>query len=165
VVPGESVTAKKTAKTATKKVGAKKSAATTAKKTAKTTASDSGSAAVDAFLDALDHPHRDAVVLLRDVILSASPSIADDIQWNAPSYRTSEFFATTNLRQKGGVAIVLHFGAKKRDIKPRSAIPDPAGLLKWLADDRAIVVFADVADVEAKRAAFAGLIREWIAHV
>lgn len=159
------MTAKKAANTATKKLAAKKSAATATKKVAKAAASGSGSAAVDAFLDTLDHPHKDAVVLLRDVILSASPSIADDIKWNAPSYRTTEFFATTNLRQKGGVAIVLHFGAKKRDIKPRSAIADPTALLKWLADDRAIVVFADLADVRSKQAAFLDLIREWIAHV
>ncbi|MGV3710527.1 MAG: DUF1801 domain-containing protein [Gemmatimonas sp.] len=163
------MTAKKVAKTAAKKGVAKQSAATTVKKTAKVAASGSGSgtgsAAVDAFLSTLDHPLKDAVVLLRDVILSADKSIADDIKWNTPSYRTTEFFATTNLRQKGGVAIVLHFGAKKRDIKPRSAIADRTGLLKWLADDRAIVLFADADDVQGKRTAFAGLIREWIAHV
>lgn len=121
---------------------------------------------VEAFLAALDHPHRAEILALRQAILAADPRIAEGIKWNAPSFRTSEWFATFHLRAKGGVQVILHFGAKVRDRSAaRAAIPDPESLLQWLGDDRASVKFRDGADVEAKRSAFAAVIRQWIEHV
>lgn len=121
---------------------------------------------VDGFLAALEHPHRAEILALRQTLLAADPRIAEGIKWNAPSFRTSEWFATFHLRAKGGVQIILHFGAKVRDRSlARAAVADPESLLEWLADDRASVTFRDAADVEAKRSAFAAVIREWIEHV
>ena len=121
---------------------------------------------VDAFLAALDHPRKVEIQALRCIILDADPRIAEGIKWNAPSFRTVDWFATTHLRAQDGVQIILHFGAKKRDgFAPRAAVADPDGLLRWLADDRASVTFTDLADVQAKRDAFAALVRAWIEHV
>jgi len=117
------------------------------------------------FLATLVHPQKAEIELLREIILSADRSISDGIKWNSPSYKTTEWFATTNLREKKGTAVILHFGAKKRDIKPRDQIADPEGMLKWLADDRAMVAFADVADLRAKRKTFTKVIQQWIGHV
>lgn len=117
------------------------------------------------FLQALKHPEKETIVRLREILLAADSSIVDEVKWNAPSYRTSEFFATTHLRAKTGTAVILHFGAKKRAINPRSEIADPGALLQWLADDRAMVSFANLADLNAKRIAFLSLIRAWIEHV
>lgn len=117
------------------------------------------------FVAALEHPHKAEILLLRETILSADKSISEVVKWNAPSFQTTEFFATTNLRAKNGTAVILHFGAKKRDIKPRDDIADPTALLQWLADDRAMVSFAHVADLHKKRAAFVRVIEQWIKHV
>jgi hypothetical protein len=120
--------------------------------------------AVAAFLRELDHPMAAEVAQLRADILAASPSIHEGIKWNAPSFRTGDWFATFQLRGKPGVRIVLHLGARKRT-GPRPVIADPAGLLTWLGDDRAIVSFADAAEVAAQRAALTAIVRAWIAHV
>lgn len=121
---------------------------------------------VDAFLATTEHPHRAEIAALREIILGADPGIEDGIKWNAPSYRTADWFATTHLRTKTGVQIILHFGAKKRaNFAPRTQIADPESLVQWLADDRGAVTFRDMDDVQAKRSAFAALIREWIPHV
>lgn len=121
---------------------------------------------VDAFLAALEHPHKAEILALRQTLLAADPRIAEGIKWNAPSFRTSEWFATFHLRAKDDVQIILHFGAKVRDKSTaRAAIADPESLLQWLAADRASVKFRDAADVEAKRSAFAAVIRQWIEHV
>jgi hypothetical protein len=122
------------------------------------------SAAVDAFLAALVHPHKDVVEALRALILSAAPSIREGVKWNAPSYRTGEYFATTHLRDKQGLGLILHFGAKVRGGKAPE-IPDPSGLLKWLAADRARVQFDDLADFKAKSSALKKIVRAWIPHV
>lgn len=121
---------------------------------------------VDAFFAKLRHPHADAFKALRTIILGADPRIAEGIKWNVPSFRTSEYFATFHLRTQRGVGVILHFGAKKRlDLTARTAIKDPASLLVWLADDRAVVAFADLKDVQAKAQAFSSLIRQWIPHL
>ena len=122
--------------------------------------------AVDAFMSALKHPFKDEIQAIREAVLDADPSIAEGIKWNAPSFRTTEYFATTNLREKNGVGIILHLGAKVRDVAPDGMpIEDPRKLLKWLARDRAMIVFNDMKDFKAKQAAFVGIIRSWIACV
>ena len=121
---------------------------------------------VGSFLAALDHPCKPEILALRQVILGADPAIAEGIKWNAPSFRTSEWFATFHLRAKDGVQVILHLGAKKRaDAGEVAALADPEGLLEWLAADRAAVKFRDLADVEARGAAFAAVVRRWIKHV
>src|SRR5262245_17635609 len=124
------------------------------------------SAAVDAFLATLEHPFKPEIKALRHLVLGADPAIAEGIKWKAPSYRTHEYFATTHLRTKTGIALILHLGAKVRaDAEMATAIADPEGLLQWLARDRAMVCFADMAEIERRRAAFQALIRAWIRHV
>ncbi len=121
---------------------------------------------VDAFLASLDHPFKPEILALRAILLGADPSIAEGIKWNSPSFRTSEYFATFNLRAKDGVQIILHLGARKQESSAvRAAIADPESLLEWLAADRASVKFRDLKDVDAKRSAFAAVVRQWIAQV
>ena len=117
--------------------------------------------AVATFLAALEHPSKDAIVALRDIVLAADARIAEGIKWNAPSFRTSDWFATFHLRAKPGVQLILHRGAKVR-ADAMEAIADPEGLLEWLGPDRASVRFRDLEDVQAKRTAFVALIRLWV---
>jgi hypothetical protein len=123
-------------------------------------------AAVDEFMRALDHPFRKEIEAIRAAILGSDRSIAEGIKWNAPSFRTSEYFATMNLRVKKGVGVILHLGAKVRELPAGGvAIDDPEKLLKWLGKDRAMIVFTDFADFRAKKAAFERIVRQWIVHV
>jgi len=122
--------------------------------------------AVDALMRSLKHPADNEIQALRTVILQVHPSVREGVKWNAPSFRTSEYFATTNLRTKVGVGVVLHFGAKVRDVAAsRESIKDPQKLLTWVAKDRATANFADVNDLKAKKKAFQAVLRQWIAHV
>lgn len=123
-----------------------------------------GKAEVDAFMQALDHPHKPAIETLRRVIVRTDPAIREGIKWNAPSFRTGEWFATTHLRAKSGIALILHLGAKMRSA-PMPVIDDPAHLLEWLGKDRARIAFADVAAVDATRPALERILRQWIRHV
>jgi hypothetical protein len=114
----------------------------------------------------LEHPYKAEVEALRRIILGAAPGISEGIKWKAPSYKTDEYFATTNLREKAGIGIILHLGARVRELGPGGlAIEDPEGLLKWLAPDRASVRFASASEIAAKSAAFASVVRSWVKHV
>ena len=93
-------------------------------------------------------------------------SKTEGIKWNVPSFCTSEYFATFNLRTKEGIGIILHLGAKVRDTATTGiAVADPESLLKWLAKDRASVIFSNLKDIDRKRVAFAQIIRQWIKHL
>jgi hypothetical protein len=121
---------------------------------------------VETFLASLEHPFKPELLALRQLILGADPSIAEGIKWNAPSFRTSEYFATFQLRAKDGVQVILHLGAKTRDPSaPAVTIADPDSLLEWLGRDRASVKFRDSKDIDARRSAFAKVLRQWIQHV
>jgi hypothetical protein len=123
-------------------------------------------AAVDAFLSDLEHPRKAEIQALRELILGIDPSVAEGIKWNAPSYRTTEYFATTNLRAKKGIGLILHLGAKVRELPGGAiAIDDPDKLLTWLGKDRASVEFVSAQDLAEKRAALRTILVQWIAHV
>jgi hypothetical protein len=121
---------------------------------------------VETFLAALDHPFKPEILALRQIILGADPGIAEAIKWNAPSFYTSEHFATFQLRAKDGAKIILHLGAKIRETSTSGiAIDDPHGLLTWLAKDRASATFRELQDIDARRSAFTHIIRQWIKYV
>ena len=118
---------------------------------------------VIAFLADLEHPLKAEIESVRRIILGASPDIREGIKWNAPSFRTTEYFATFHLRTKDSVRLVLHTGAKvKESATTGLKIADPAGLLEWLAKDRCLVTFRDAKDLQAKKPALEALVREWI---
>ena len=121
--------------------------------------------AVDEFMAKLDHPYKSGIESIRKLILGVDPSIAEGIKWNSPSFRTVEYFATANLRVKGGIGIILHLGAKVRELPAEFCMADPAHLLKWLGKDRATVEFSGSKDIAEKRTAFQDVIRQWIRHL
>ena len=122
--------------------------------------------AVDVLLSSLKHPATAEIQMLRAIVCEVSPSIQEGVKWNAPSFRVDEYFATINLREKQGVGVVLHFGAKVRDVAAgRESIADPDRLLKWLAKDRATVSFSGKDDIAARKPAFQAVLRQWIRFV
>lgn len=114
----------------------------------------------------LEHPFKPQIQALRLLMTQAHPGIAEGIKWNAPSFRMAEYFATTHLRAKPGLGLVLHLGAKVRELPAGGVVmDDPDKLLKWLARDRAMVEFSSAHDFEKKRDALLDLVRQWVRHV
>jgi hypothetical protein len=101
---------------------------------------------------------------VRAIIVSVSPEIREETKWNAPSFRTTEHFATFNLKDKKFVRLILHRGAKVRTDKPKK-IADPSGILEWRGDDRAVVTFTDLADVAKKSGALKTILRAWMSQL
>ena len=122
--------------------------------------------AVEAFMLQLEHPHKPAIESLRKLMLGVDPSVREGIKWSAPSFRTSEYFATTHLRSKTGIGLILHLGAKERESADAAlAIHDPDQLLKWLGKDRAMLEFASADELEGKKPALIAVLRQWIRFV
>lgn len=117
---------------------------------------------VDEYLAALDNPMKEAVVALRDLLVAADPSSELGIKWNAPSYgRDGEHRVTFNISPKGDrFKLVFHRGAKVRE--DAFSFADSAGLLEWVADDRATVTFGGLEDVSSRGTAVVELVGRWI---
>lgn len=118
---------------------------------------------LDELLNSFDHPLRPQVEMVRKIILSASSSIEEGLKWNSLSFRTTEWFATWNWRVKDQIQLVMHLGAKARDTDV-ATIPDPNGMLKWLAKDRALLTL-NPNDLEASEPHLRELVQAWIKHV
>ena len=114
----------------------------------------------------LEHPFKAEIQRIRQLTLGVDSSIAEGVKWNAPSFRTTEYFATTNLRSKAGIGIILHLGARVRRLPAGGVrIDDPTKLLHWLGKDRAMVEFRNSEDLRDKAVAFQLVLRQWIKHV
>lgn len=119
---------------------------------------------LDSLLDDLNHPFRTEIEAVRKIILAADPSIEEGIKWNSLSFRTVEWFATLNWREKSQVQIVLHLGAKVKANAVVANIEDPDDLLDWQAKDRALLTI-NPRDIERTQASITALIQEWIKHL
>ena len=123
------------------------------------------SPSLEALMASLDHPLASDYAAVRKAILSADKSIADGVKWNSLSFRTTEWFATVNLRSRDSVQLILHLGAKVGKEAPADAIPDPKGLLKWLGKDRAMATLGAGAYLKANLPALKTLVKAWIRYV
>lgn len=119
--------------------------------------------AVVSFLKELDHPLKKEIEAVRKIMLGVSPSIQEGIKWNAPSFRTTDYFATVNLRSTDTVQLIFHTGAKvKATATTGLRIDAPTGLLKWLAKDRCMVTLGKGSKIQANRKAFEAIVGQWI---
>jgi hypothetical protein len=119
---------------------------------------------VDAFMHNLVHPLRADIEAVRKIVLGADASISDGVKWNSLSFRRSDWFATVNLRSKDAVQLVFHTGAKVKDT-PELKIPDPEGLMLWVAKDRALVTLGNGKALKANAKAFEAIVKAWLKYV
>lgn len=119
--------------------------------------------AVNALLDATKHPLRKEIDQLRTIILGADKSILEGVKWNTASFRTVDWFATLNgPKHIKEPMIILHAGAKAKGVIMKDRIPDPQGLIKWLGNDRAQIIFKNATDIKTKHQALKIIVSAWI---
>ncbi|HVY89671.1 MAG TPA: hypothetical protein VG942_12430 [Hyphomonadaceae bacterium] len=116
------------------------------------------------LLAKLDHPLRADIEIVRKAMLGVSSSVSDGVKWNSLSFRKTDWFATVNLRSRDVIQLVFHTGAKVKD-NPQLKIADPAGLLLWLAKDRALVTLGAGKALKANLPAFKAIVKAWLSYV
>ncbi|PZR37380.1 DUF1801 domain-containing protein [Caulobacter segnis] len=120
---------------------------------------------IEDFRSGLDAETLETVDRLRSIAAAAHPDLVERIKWNAPSFALGEDdLITLGLERRGGVRLVLHRGARPKN-PAGFAFDDPAGLARWPAVDRGVMVFNDLAAVEAAETAVGDLCARWVARV
>jgi len=120
---------------------------------------------IAAFIADLDHPMKAEIESVRALILGLGPQVGEGIKWKAPTFRTTDDFATINLRSTDSLQVILHLGAKVRPDLQKPDIADPAGLLKWLGKDRCMATLGAGETFRTNLPAFEAVLRQWIAVV
>jgi hypothetical protein len=115
-----------------------------------------GKVVVDAYMRDVDHPFKAEMQAVREIILSASPKIAERIKWNAPSFYYEEDLGAFNPRATEYAHLILLFpGGQGMD--------DSSGLLEGNHKDRREAKFHSLDDVKAKKRALEKLVKGWVA--
>jgi hypothetical protein len=122
---------------------------------------------VDAYIANLKHPLKPIVDALRKTILSADPSIGEEIKWNAPTFFYTGEMAPFNPKLYKRYVIV--FNLFKTDcirlVFPSGArIGDTSGLLEGdYPDGRRLALFSSMDEVHSKKAPLNRAIKKWLA--
>ena len=118
---------------------------------------------VDRFMSWLNHPLKGEVEQLRTAILDSNDQIMEHVKWNAPSFRyAGEDRVTFRLFPEDRVQLIFHRGPKVKSDAGDFAFDDDTGLLRWVADDRAVVTLRDAKDAEAKQRDLVEVANRWV---
>jgi hypothetical protein len=105
---------------------------------------------VDAWFEGLDHPLKDAMLRVRQVILGSDRRITETIKWKSPTFVFNGNIASIDPRTKKHVNLMFHQGAGLPGKHPR--LEGGGGTVRYMR-------FEDLADVKAKRADLEAAIR------
>jgi hypothetical protein len=117
---------------------------------------------VEAWLDSLSPVDRDAIELLRRIVITASAGLTETIKWNAPSFADGDQDRVTlGVERRGGVRMILHRGATVQDAAA-FVFDDPEGIARWPSPDRGVVILKTPAEVDERGPALGRLVARWI---
>ncbi|WP_426671141.1 DUF1801 domain-containing protein [Mucilaginibacter sp. McL0603] len=121
---------------------------------------------VDAYIQKMQHPLKNLVEALRQLILSTDAEIGEEIKWNAPTFfysgemRPSDpkeykrYLIVFNLFKQDCIRLVFPSGAK---------VNDTSVLLEGsYADGRRLAHFYSFDDVNSKKEVMQRVIKEWL---
>lgn len=116
------------------------------------------------FLDEQKHPFRKEIEQLRNIILSSHTALTENIKWNGPNYCfdiddriTMRIQPPTKQAQ-----LIFHRGAKKLAQPKDKLISNKSKMLLWKENDRAIITFKSLQDIENGKDELKEIISEWI---
>lgn len=122
------------------------------------------SSEVTLFLDGLNHPFRAEIELLRKLILESNPSLTENIKWNGPNYSVNlEDRITMRIQPPAKqVQLILHRGAKKQEQPLKRLIECDSKILVWKENDRAIITFKSIQEIETAKLSLNDIINAWL---
>ena len=121
------------------------------------------SSEVSEFLDGLNHPFRKEIEKLRLIILNATNDLTENIKWNGPNYCYGEADRITmRIQPPKQVQLIFHRGAKKQEQPKERIIQTDSKILTWKENDRAVITFKNMTDIEKGEADLIEIVNDWI---
>ena len=107
---------------------------------------------VQDWFDAFEHPLKNAMLVVREAILTADDRMTETVKWSTPTFMYKGNLLSFQPRAKKFVSLMFHEGA---------SIPGKHPRLEGDGAHVRTMRFTDAADVEANGAALAEVVRAW----
>ncbi len=118
---------------------------------------------VTAFLISQNHPLITEIEYLRELVLSCDKGISENIKWNGPNYMyKDEDRITMKINPPKKIQLILHRGAKKQAQPTSKLISNTSKLLDWKENDRAVITFQNLPEIQANSSTLKVILVEWI---
>ena len=116
------------------------------------------------FLNEQKHPFRKEIEELRNYILSSNSALTENIKWNGSNYCFhNEDRITMRIQPPTKqVQLIFHRGAKKQTQPKDKLISNKSKMLVWKENDRAIITFKSLQDIENGKVELIEIVTEWI---
>lgn len=107
---------------------------------------------VDQWFAKYEHPLKDEMLAVRDIILAADKRMDECIKWSSPTFTYMGNLASFNPRTKKHVSLMFHTGAKISGDFPN---------LQGGGDTARYMTFESAADVKAKKKELIAIVKAW----
>lgn len=116
---------------------------------------------VSEFINKLNHPQLDQIQWLRNLILSSSFNVNENIKWNGPNFSiNNKDRITLRVQSPKMIQMILHCGAKRHDNLKSNVIDNNSNLLDWKSNDRAVITIMKNGTYSEKE--ISQIIQEWL---
>lgn len=115
-------------------------------------ATENASKEVSEWFERLDHPQKEAMMAVREVILGADSRISESIKWSSPTFSFNGDLASIQPRSKKLVSLMFHRGSEIPGRHP--SLEGDARLVRTMR-------FADEDDVRKRRGELEAVVRAW----
>lgn len=123
----------------------------------------SGQELVLLFIENTQHPMKKEIEVLCDIIGNSGVDLTQHIKWNAPSFcYMGDDRITLKLNSHNSVDLVFHRGSKVKTIPTEKLIEESTQLLKWITNDRGIVSFSSLDDIQTNKESLIDIIKKWV---
>jgi hypothetical protein len=118
---------------------------------------------VSKFLNEFNHPLKEEIELLRNIILNSNKTLTENIKWNAPNYVVDKNDRVTlKINPPKNILIILHCGAKVQAMPTQKLIDYTCKVLSWKTNDRAIITLNNKQDIIAYQNDIATIVNLWL---
>ncbi|WP_212635336.1 DUF1801 domain-containing protein [Pseudozobellia thermophila] len=100
---------------------------------------------------------------LRHIIINAINGLTENVKWNGPNYCYEDNDRITmKIQPPKQIQLIFHRGAKKQEQPKEKIIQSKSKLLLWKENDRAIVTFKNMSEIENGKTDLTSIVNEWI---
>lgn len=118
---------------------------------------------VSTFLNELNHPLKEEIELLRNIILNSNKTLTENIKWNAPNYVVGDNDRVTlKINPPKNILVILHCGAKSQTQPTEKLITHNCKALSWKGNNRAIITLNNKQDIITYKNDIVEIVNLWL---
>jgi len=107
---------------------------------------------VDTWFQKYEHPLKEEMLTIREIVLAADKRMSECIKWSSPTFTYEGNLASFNLQAKKHISLMFHTGAN---------LPGDFPSLMGSGDTARDMTFESAEDVEEKKTELVSIVKAW----